>query len=287
MLDELKNLQPFRSLDSGALATVACHANRLRVPAQRWLLRRGQPLSRELYLVGGIVAARRDGGVERISARAAAGVSLNIRAAGVTEISTVTAVDIITVDIAPIRFLLGDQPTLGPAVTGVDAWMHALLQGPVMRWFSPDSWARVLRAGKLRKARRGERIVTSGTVCEVVFVVAEGVAASAERRFPPGDFFGEQSALGQLPASHDVVMESDGALVCFARADVLDLAAHYHAPRLDPPPRRFDLDQVTKEREDEALAALDPLPPIAVRGSDPARRLQVAAKLMRRGFTVV
>ncbi len=287
MLDELKNLQPFHSLAPSALATVASHANRLRLPAKRWLLRRGQSLGRDLFLLRGIVAAHRNSGVERIDAGATEGRSLNVCAADATEISTITEADVIAIDLASIRYLLDSDAVPAPAVSSVDDWMHALLQGPVMQWFSPSAWARVLRVGKTRTVRRGERIVARDEICEHVFVVAEGIAASAGERFLPGDFFGEQSALMQHPALHDAAMETDGTLVCFHRADIFALAAEYDPPRTDPPPRRFDLDDVPMHREEEVLATLDPLPSIAVRGSDPVRRLAVAAKLMRRGFTVV
>lgn len=287
MHEDLKNLQPFRALDGAALDIVARHAHRLRLPEQRWLSRRGQPPSQELFLMQGVVAIRGPSGVERLTPRAAAGQSLNARAPGAAEMTTVTAVELIAVDLEPIRFLLESKRDVAPAVAGVDGWMHALLQGPVLRWFSPGTWARLLRTGEVRAVRSGERIVAAGEVCQQVFVVAEGVAASPALRYGVGDFFDEESTLAQQPAQEDVIMESAGTLVAFARTDILAMAADYDAPRTDPPPRRLDLDLVPAAGEEATLAALDPVPPIAVRGSDPVRRLTVAAKLMRRGFTVV
>lgn len=287
MLEQLKELQPFRPLQPVALAGVAKHAKWLRLPAQRWLKRHGQVLKREMFLIEGRVAARCDSGVDQFDARILQGRSLNVAAPDATEISTVTAVAIIAVDLAPVQALLNDGSASGPAVADIDDWMHALLKGPIMRWFSPGAWAKVLRAGRIRQVRRGECVLSRGEVGEQVFVVVEGVALSAGERFPPGDFFGEESALGRQPAHDDVVMQTDGVLACFDHADVVDLAADYAPPRTDPPPRRFDLDLVPPERENEALAALDPLPPIALRSIDPARRLRVAARLMRQGFTVV
>ena len=287
MLEQLKTLQPFRDLEQTALATVAHHASWLRLPANRALKRRTQPFGREMFLMEGTVAARRGDGIERLHARALEGQSLNRRIADATEISTVTSVSLIAVYLEPIRFLLNSSVPSGPAVGGVDDWMHALLQGPIMRWFSPRAWARVLRAGKLRKVRPGERIIARGEICAHVFVVVDGLAKSASTQYPPGDFFGEESALGQCPATEDIVMETEGTIVCFECADVVAMAADYDPPRMDPPPRRLDLDLIPAEQEESALAALDPLSPIAVRASDPARRLRVAADLMRRGFTVV
>ena len=287
MLNELKNFNPFRSLDRAALAAVAEHTDRLRLPGERWLRRRGQPLSRELFLVDGVVSVRGEKGAQRITARSAQGDSLNACAETGAEISTVTAVEVLAVDLAPIRHLLdGGGTSAMPTVAEIDGWMHALLQGPVMRWFPPNVWVRVLRAGKFRVARQGELIVAEGEVADRVFVVAAGAAAYAGERFGPGGFFAEESALLQRPAGSDAIMETDGALVSFARADVLELLAEYDAPPVVEP-QRLDLDALSDASEDELLAGLEPATPIAVRGADAARRLVVAAKLMRRGFTVV
>ena len=287
MLEQLKTLQPFRGLEETTLATVARHASWLRLPANRALKRRAQPFGREMFLMEGTVAARRGDSIERLHAGALEGQSLNRHTTDASEISTITSVALIAVHLEPVRSLLNSSTAISPAVGGIDDWMHALLQGPIMRWFSPRAWAGVLRTGKLRPVRPGERIVARGEICTHVFVVADGLAKSANTQYPPGDFFGEQSALGQCPATEDIVMETQGTLVCFERADVVAMAADYDPPRMNPPPRRLSLDHIPAEREAAALAALDPLSPIAVRASDPVRQLRVAADLMRRGFTVV
>lgn len=288
MQDQLKNLPPFRSLDPLALEAVERHASRLQLPARRWLKRRGQSLGREMFLVEGRLAARRGAAIERLDPTLA-GASINIRAAEATEIYTVTNATLIAVDLKPIRALLnGNGHANGePTVGSIDDWMQALLQGPIMRWFSPDAWAKVLRVGQLRQVRKGDRIVERGAVSRHVFVVAQGIAEIAGARYVPGAFFGEESALGQCPADASAVMATDGVLVCFDREDVVQLAACYDPPQTDPPPRRLDLDAIPTQREDDVLAALPPCPPIAVRSSDPARRLRVAARLMRRGYMVV
>ena len=286
MLDQLRKLRPFRHIDESILGAVTHHVDWLRLPAGRLLLRRGQAPNRELFLIDGVVAVRRGTNVERLTAHAADGYALNARLADAAEVSTLTETTLLAVDLAPIGAML-DGGAAAPTVAGIDDWMQALLHGPIMRWFSPSAWARVLRAGELRRVRKGERIVAKGRICQYVFVVAEGVAQGAGERFPPGGFFGEESALGQRPARADIIMATDGAVVRFDRIDVVNLAADYDPPRLDPPPRRFDLDAIPADREAETLATLDPRPPIAVRSSDPARRLRVAARLMRSGFTVV
>ena len=290
MREALQQLVPFRALDDGALAVVERHARRLRLPAQRWLLRGGGRLSREMFLLRGRVAARRGGTVEQRDAATLGGESMNGWAAGASDLSTLTEVELLSVELEPVRRLLADAAagvTPRPEVAGVDDWMHMLLHGPVMRWFSPGAWARVLRAGRLREAKRDERLLAKGEVAACVFVVARGAAEAPGRQFRPGDFFGEESALGRCPAREDVWMRTDGALVCFARADLVELASNYAPPRMDPPPRRLDLDTVPTEREETAIADLDAGLPVAVRCSDVARRLMVATRLMRRGFHVV
>ena len=287
MFQELQDLVPFRCLDRAALASVERHTNRLRLPEQRWLHRRGQPLDRELFLVEGTVAVRSEQGVRRLSAKATAGDSLNAYALGAAEIATVTPVEVLAVDMAPIRHLL-DAPTSAsiPQVSLVEDWMNALLQGPIMRWFPPSVWARLLRAGELCKVEQGELIVARGEVAAAVFVVAEGVATSAGERFGPGGFFAEESALMQQPARHDAIMETAGALVSFSRTDILDLLAEYVAPQVEAP-YRVDLDAASTTGTDAIPTDLEPPGPVALRGGDVARRLVVAAKLMRRGFTLV
>ena len=291
MREALKTLQPFRHLEDAALVTVERHSRMLRLPAGRWLLRGGQQFTREMFLVEGVVAGRRGRIVEELDAKALAGAALNAWAVGVAELSTRTAADIISVDARPLRHLQSDARAEAgsqmPAVARLDDWMHALLQGPVLRWFSPGAWARVLRAGRLRDVVPGERIVALGEVCTEVFVVARGVAQAADLRFVAGDFFGAESALGRCPAEREVRMQTDGALVCFARADVVELAADYAPPRVEPPPHRLDLDTVPAGCEEQTLAALPRQQAIAVRGTDPARRLMVATRLMRHGFHVV
>ncbi len=288
MLELLRTFKPFQSLNPAALAAVEQHADRLRLPEQRWLRRRGQPLTRDLFLVDGTVSVRGVNGVRRVTARETGGESLNDLVGDGVEISTVTTVDLIAVDLARVRPLLEGRGMAAapPEVSGVDEWIHTLLEGPVMRWFPPRTWARMLRAGEARRVRQGDLVVAAGEIAEHILVVSSGTARSGETRFGPGDFFAEESALTKLPAGADVIMETDGLVVAFPARDVLGLIAEYDAPDGDPP-LRLDLDTVPTAREAEVIAALPPGSPIAVRGADPGRRLVVAARLMRAGFTVV
>ena len=287
MLETLKTLKPFQSLNPATLAAVEQHADRLRLPGQRWLRRRGQPLTRDLFLIDGTVSVRGSSGAQRVTARDTGGDSLNNYAGDDVEIATVTTVEVIAVDLARVRPLLeGGGPSAAPEVSTVDEWIHALLEGPVMRWFPPSTWARLLRAGEARRVRQGELVMAKGETTEHILVVGSGTAASGATRFGPGDFFAEESALMGRPASADVVMETDGVLVAFATCDVLELIGEYAVPDVDPP-QRLDLDAVANASEEDILAGLASETPVALRGADPGRRLVMAARLMREGFTVV
>ena len=287
MLDLLRTFRPFENLSPATVAAIEPHADRLRLPERRWLRRRGQPLTRDLFLVDGTVSVRGPSGEQRVTARQTGGASLNDFAGDEVEIVTVTAVEVIAVDLASVSPILeGQGVPATPEVFAVDEWMHALLEGPVMRWFPPRTWARLLRAGEARRHRQGDLVVAKGDTPEHIMVVGSGTAASGDARFGPGDFFAEESALTKLPAAADVVMETDGVVVSFPARDVLELIREYDAPDVDPP-RRLDLDTVSAAREEEALAGFSPGSAVAVRGGDAARRLVVAAKLMRRGFAVV
>lgn len=287
MLELLRTFKPFKDLGPAALAAVEPHADRLRLPERRWLRRRGQPLTRDLFLVDGTVSVRGPSGERRVTARQTGGESLNDFAGDEVEVLTVTVVEVIAVDLARVRSLLeGRGVAAAPEVSTVDEWMHALLEGPVMRWFPPRTWARLLRAGKARRVRQGDLVVAKGDTPEHILVVGTGIATNGDAHFGPGDFFAEESALTKLPAAADVVMETDGVVVSFAARDVLGLIDEYDAPDVDPP-RRLDLDTVSAAWEEEALVGLAPGSPVAVRGGDAGRRLVVAARLMREGFTVV
>ena len=287
MLDLLRTFRPFQNLGPATLAAIETHADRLRLPERRMLRRRGQPLTRDLFLVDGTVSVRGPSGERRVTARQTGGESLNDFAGEEVEILTVTTVEVIAVDLARVRPLLeGPDLAAAPEVSAVDEWMHTLLEGPVMRWFPPRAWARLLRTGEARRVRQGDLVVAKGDTPEHIMVVGSGTAASGHARFGPGDFFAEESALTKLPAAEDVIMETDGVVVAFAARAVLELIGEYDAPDVDPP-RRLDLDTVSTDREQEALAGLAPGSPVAVRGGDAGRRLVVAARLMREGFTVV
>lgn len=287
MLELLRTFKPFKDLGPAALAAVEPHADRLRLPERRWLRRRGQPLTRDLFLVDGTVSVRGPSGERRVTARQTGGESLNDFAGDEVEVLTVTVVEVIAVDLARVRSLLeGRGVAAAPEVSTVDEWMHALLEGPVMRWFPPRTWARLLRAGKARRVRQGDLVVAKGDTPEHILVVGTGIATNGDAHFGPGDFFAEESALTRLPAAADVVMETDGVVVSFAARDVLGLIDEYDAPDVDPP-RRLDLDTASAAWEEEALVGLAPGSPVAVRGGDAGRRLVVAARLMREGFTVV
>ena len=287
MLELLRTLKPFQSLGPATLAAVEPHADRLRLPERRWLRRRGQPLTRDLFLVDGTVLVRGASGEQRVTARQTGGDSLNEFVGDGVEIFTVTTVELIAVDLQRLGPLLdGGGLAAAPEVSAVDEWMHALLEGPVMRWFPPRTWARLLRAGEARRVRQGDLVVAKGDTPEHIMVVGSGTATSGDGRFGPGDFFAEESALTRRPAADDIVMETDGVVVAFAARDVLELIGEYDAPDADPP-QRLDLDTASTVRVDEMLAGLAPGLPVAVRGGDAGRRLVVAASLMREGFTVV
>ena len=156
MLELLRTFRRFQNLSPATLAAVEPHADRLRLPERRWLRRRGQPLTRDLFLVDGTVSVRRASGEQRVTARQTGGESLNDFAGNDVEILTATAVEVIAVDLARVRpFLEGRGVAAAPEVSGVDEWIHTLLEGPVMRWFPPRTWARLLRAGEARRVRQG------------------------------------------------------------------------------------------------------------------------------------
>ena len=283
MLEALKTLEPFRNMDAPALHAAATHARMLRLPPQRTLLRAGQESKRDIFLHKGTVTVRLGGAKRRLDAAAAAGKALN--AHGAEEIVTVTPVEAISVDRAAFA-KSGATPPPTPEAALPASWIPAFLQGPVMRWFPPSTWAWVVKVGEVRRVRGGETLFRLGEVPQELFVVVQGGASCGSERFGPGDAIGAAATLMRTPMVADTVATAPGVFVRFSREALVELLDDYQPPDTDQPIHRLDLDAIAVADEADVLERLDPAQVIAVRGADRERRAAVASRLMQAGFAV-
>lgn len=283
MLEALKTLEPFRSMDTRALHAAATHARLLRLPPQRTLLRAGQQSGRDIFLHKGAVTIRQGGANRRLDADAAAGKALN--AHGADEIVTLTPVEAISVDRAAFAKPEATPPPTPEAALPA-SWIPAFLQGPVMRWFPPSTWAWVVKVGEVRRMRAGETLFRLGEVPEELFVVVQGAAECGSERFGPGDAIGAAATLTRAPMAADTVTTAPGVFVRFSREALVELLDDFQPPETGQPVHRLDLDSIAAADEAAELERLDPAKVIAVRGADRERRAAVASRLMQAGFAV-
>ncbi len=283
MLEALKTLEPFRNMDTRALHAAASHARMLRLPPQRTVLRAGQEPRRELFLHKGTVTIRLGGANRRLDAAAAAGKALGTH--GADEIVTLTSVEAISVDRAAFAKPGGSSPPTPEAALPA-SWIPAFLQGPVMRWFPPSTWAWVVKVGEVRSVQSGETLFRMGEVPQELFVVVQGAATCGTERFGPGDAIGAAATLTRAPMPADTLATAPGVFVRFSREALVELLDDYEPPDTDQPTCRLDLDTIAVADEAGVLTRLDPAKVIAVRGADRERRAAVASRLMQAGFAV-
>ncbi len=283
MLEALKTLEPFQGMDTATLQAAAAHARLLRLPPQRTLLRAGQQPGRDIFLHKGAVTVRQNGSHRRLDASAAAGKALNVH--GADEIVTLTPVEAISVDRAAFARPAATPPPTPEAALPA-SWIPAFLQGPVMRWFPPSTWAWVVKVGEVRRVRNGETLFRLGEVPEELFVVVQGSAECGAERFGPGDAIGAAATLTRAPMAADTVVTAPGVLVRFSREALVELLDDYQPPDTDQPVHRLDLDRIAVADEAEVIGQLDSAKVIAVRGADRERRAAVASRLMQVGFSV-
>ena len=180
----LKRFEPFAGLDDRALAIASKHASLIELPANRWLLRRGRRLDRTLYLLEGAVEAVEPGGkrrrVEGEIYRPGDDIALETRA----------STRVLSVDLAPIEFLLQSSGLPEPDVDPVEPWLDRLLASPLVKVLPAVSWQRLLRSAEERRFVSGERLSAD----DAVYVVKAGAVEHAGSLFQAGDYFGEDIA---------------------------------------------------------------------------------------------
>lgn len=186
LVDTLKRFAPFSELDAAGLAAAATHARLIDLPARRWLVRHGRPLTRHLYLVAGAVRVLDAVGEERPAKGEI------YRAGEALAIETRTATTVLSVDCVPLQFLLSSAGLPEPEVAEVADWLERLLASPLVRALPAVTWQRVLRGAGERRLAGGERLWPE----DAVYIVQSGAVERDGAVYRAGEFFGEDIAFG-------------------------------------------------------------------------------------------
>ena len=275
----LKRFEPFAGLDDRALAIASNHASLIELPANRWLLRRGRRLDRTLYLLEGAVEAVEPGGkrrrVEGEIYRPGDDIALETRA----------GTRVLSVDVAPLEFLLQSSDLPEPDVDPVEPWLDRLLASPLVKVLPAVSWQRLLRSAEERRFLAGERLSAE----DAVYVVKAGAVGYAGSLFQAGDYFGEDIAFagrrigqGEYRVKRNtalLVMPGDAIRALIGEYPLQDAAGEVQAT--------LDLDETPLVALREAAHGLDPADRVVIRGGEPGDRAYALITLTRMGYSAV
>ncbi len=275
----LKRFEPFARLDDRSLATASKHTSLIELPANRWLLRRGRRLDRCLYLLEGAVEAVDPGGrrsrVEGEIYRPGDDIALETRA----------NTRVLSVDIAPIEFLLRSGSLPEPDVGPVEAWLDRLLASPLVKVLSAVSWQRLLRSAAERRFLAGERLGAE----DAVFIVKQGEVERAGASFQAGDFFGEDVVFaGRMIGEGAYQVRRNAVLLVIPGDAVRALIGEYPVP--EPPDgitQIVDLNETPLAALRQTADRLDAGRRVIIRGGAAGERGYALIALTRMGISAV
>lgn len=281
LADALKRFAPFSELDAAGLAAAATHARLIELPARRWLVRHGRPLNRHLYLVAGEVRAVDEAG----RARSVKGEIY--RPGDALAIETRAATTVLSVDRAPLQFLLSPAGLPAPEVEEVAGWLERLLASPLVRAMPAVTWQRVLRGGGERRLVPGERLRPE----DAVYIVQSGAVQRDGHTYRAGQFFGEEVAFGEDTAPGREAAGSARAYVAVAATRLLVLPGQVARELLIDYPLTAPADAQLVDLDQTPLAALTRHAerlskdlPVGVRGGRAGQRALALIALTRLGF---
>lgn len=275
----LKHFEPFVGLDDRALAIASKHASMIELPANRWLLRRGRRLDRTLYLLEGAVEAVEPGGKRRRVQgeiyRPGDDVALETRA----------NTRVLSVDVAPIEYLLQSRGLPEPDVDPVEPWLDRLLASPLVKVLPAVSWQRLLRSAEERHLLAGDRLPAE----DAVFIVKEGAVGRAGARFQAGDFFGEDIVFAGRKVDEGEYQARRNTVLLVVPGDaVRALIGEYPVPDVAGPiTQTLDLDATPIDALRHAAGRLDPHRHVAIRGGAAGDRGYALIALTRMGLSAV
>jgi CRP-like cAMP-binding protein len=300
----LARFDPFRSLDYGGLTTVARHSRVLTLPPGRLLVRPGTIVRGHYYLVKGRLVV--DAGRGRAQVIDASRARTPVQSAGSCgiRVRTLTAADVLWVDLDRIGFLLAAGPETEYEVEELEGlsggdWLRALPGTLIGRCLSLGDLNQLLRSGRTMDVSEGQQIVAAGRPGDGFYLMARGTAlvlagGRTIARVTEGCFFGEESLLRRQARNADVVIETAGTVLAFDAA-LFDtvvrpaVVAAHRAGAADAGGPVIDLDRPPWRTDDlRALGAR--LPPRAggyrLCGGSDDQRCHAAYVLAALGITV-
>ena len=274
LADALKRFAPFSDLDAGGLAAAAAHARLIELPARRWLVRLGRPLNRHLYLVSGEVRTVDEAGrARRVKGEI-------YRPGDPFGIETRAATSVLSVDPAPLQFLLSPAVLPEPDVGHIADWLERLLASPLVRALPAVTWQRLLRGAAERPLAAGEQLWPE----DAVYIVRTGAVSRDGAVFQAGDFFGEDVAFaGASPGASPYVATGPATLMALPGAAVRELVLDY--PLTAPPNAQWvDLDALPLSDLERRAKGFSKDQPVGVRGGRAGQRAYALIALTRLGF---
>lgn len=192
---------------------------------------------------------------------------------------------VLSVDVAPIEFLLRTSRLPEPDVGPVEAWLDRLLASPLVKVLSAVSWQRLLRSAEERRFLPGEQLAAE----DAVFVVKEGEVERAGTLFRAGDFFGEDVAFaGRKIGEGEYAARRNTVLLVIPGDAVRALIGEFPLPDVaEPIKQTLDLDATPVDALREAASRLDPEVRVAIRGGAASDRGYALITLTRMGLSAV
>ena len=193
MLQQLRHLEPFTTLDLPVLRTIAQHTTVIDLPAGRRLDQSGQLPAGNFYLLRGKLKDQRSKAVLIPVATPLVADSAHL--------ITVTQARLLHVNVDPVAFLLADSsPEQLAEPVDEDSWQVRFLRSHMLSPFNPQHWQKILGSLTARVCEAGEWLFRRGDEAAACFIVAEGTGRIVRRgqhlrALRSGDFFGEDALL--------------------------------------------------------------------------------------------
>ncbi len=290
---ELARIPPFAALDRPLQALIARNSQALRIPAGRWLLRRGRRLDGHYYLLQGAVRAFDP---ERIISEAD---PVGDRAVypGSTALYT----------LLPSRFLRISEAAMALAVADIDpgyvsldeadqGWQACFLRNHFFEALSPVIFQRLLRELVPRPVLAHEVVIREGEAPPSAdcFVLAAGRAMVQAESLPEvlieaGALFGEDALIARQARNATVRMLDDGCvMVCPAEAfrNFLEAALRSGAFPEDAGAATATFRVLSSRGLRARIAALDPGGRYLVKSEAPGLEALASFLLLRAGLRI-
>lgn len=290
---ELARISPFADLDQPLRASIARNSSLLRIPAGRWLLRRGRHLEGHYYLLQGAVRALAP---ERIVSETDSATERQVYP-GSTALFTLVPSRFLRVSDAAMELALSDAEAGHVTVVEADqGWQERFLREHYFESLSPVIFQRLLRELTPRLVKTGEVIVREGDALDEAccFVLAAGRAlvqarAQADVVLEAGALFGEDALIVRQPRNANVRMLEEGCLmVCPAPVfrDFLEAALQAGALTRELGAATAAFRVVTSRGLRDRIVALDPRELYRVKSEVPGLEALARFLLLRAGLRV-